>query len=122
VGNTHRLFRVGGCWAERLWKGLVGQGSHTANWISYTDSLQSLFSILVCAHCPESYWPVTKIADCPVKMRGFFQRWRESVTFVSFPSLLCYVTSLWSLSFRVLKASCSFQSLQTKRYNLIPVG
>lgn len=57
---------------------------------SHADSCQSsLFSILVWAPCPESYWPVPKIPDRTVTMRGFFKRWRDCIAFVSFPNLLC---------------------------------
>lgn len=74
--------------------GLLDRG---ATWLIASLTPSSLFSILVWAPCPESYWPVTKIADCTVKMRGFFKR--ESMTFVSLPNSLCYVTFLWSHSF-----------------------
>lgn len=93
VDYTHRSFRADGCQANWLQKWLVAQGSHMAHCMSYTDSLQSaLFSILVWAPlAPQSYWPVSKTANCTVKMRGFFKRWRESITFVSFPNsvMLC---------------------------------
>lgn len=120
---THRSFRADGCQANWLQKWLVAQGSHMAHCMSYTDSLQSaLFSILVWAPlAPQSYWPVSKTANCTVKMRGFFKRWRESITFVSFPNSVMLCDLPLESILQSFKSQLQFL-IWDESYNFIPTG